>query len=332
MFGRRFVAMVQFLRTLFVVAIAGLGALSVSISDVVAAIDYTANKGVSVSRVRTGEHQGYSRLVLDTTNRVDFKYETSPDGKTIAVDLPFIRWNSKQSHIFKYSKNINRVEFVPSQSGGGTVLIEGKSPIGLRWVRTLAPHGKRGHRLVLDAAASHATHVDEPVIGGWMGAAFGVDWGRAGIPVRSEIEYTKRFEAEGDVTATNQSSGVSQTGTVKVSNSAFMLNTYMDIPYSKKIMPYVGFGLGFSRNTVEADTTVAGSSTSFDSDDTTSFAWSLSAGAGYRMGPDWLIDFGYRYSDFGEIMTQNGTGANANRTFEGTLKVHDVMLGLRYIL
>ena len=122
-----------------------------------AAVNYSLNVGASIGRVRTGEHSGYSRIVLDSTKKIKFNYDTSPDGRTIAIEIPKVTWNGRGSYIYKNSKYIYRIEYVPSNSGGGTVLIEGKHLLGLRWVRMLRPSGKRGNRLVLDVAPRRNT-------------------------------------------------------------------------------------------------------------------------------------------------------------------------------
>ena len=112
--------------------------------------DYSANTNVSITQLRSGEHANFSRIVLDTTGQVNISYDTSPDGKTIAIVIPKVKWKARNTYTYLRSKNIDRVEFVPSARGGGSLLIEGKRQLGLRWVRGLMPSGKYGHRLALD--------------------------------------------------------------------------------------------------------------------------------------------------------------------------------------
>jgi|GEM_PF-1197324 len=436
--------MAQSLRMLLMLVVGGVTWLVAPVLE--AAVDYSSNAGASIGRVRTGEHSGYSRIVLDSTKRINFKYDTSPDGRTIAVELPKVKWNGKESYIYKKSKNIDRIEYVPSSAGGGTVLIEGKSPVGLRWVRMLSPSGKRGNRLVLDvaprasttlppagmfennvvrdkasgqvvsappvplskhqkaamagggasqksmandqvnwnaqkaqaqggghvgahvgghgghggnvvilrpkayvamkggvffgssggfdledSAASHSTDTDPVIVGGWLGAALGLDWADIGVPIRNELEFSYRFKTKNDIEAKNQTTGVSQSGNMEVESQNYMLNTYYDISVGGLFSPYIGVGFGLARNVVEVDTTLGGVAQSFGNDEQINFAWSLNAGAAYRVTPNWALDFGYRYISLGEIKTADGTGANAGRRFEhGTLKSHDLSLGVRY--
>ncbi|HAA92880.1 MAG TPA: hypothetical protein DCE33_10565, partial [Rhodospirillaceae bacterium] len=396
--------MARFVRSAIFWLVGGIALVALPVLAAVTT-NFSSNQGVSVARVRSGEHPGFSRIVLDATNQVNFKYETSPDGRNIAVELPNIRWNTKESHIYKKSKNIDRVEFVPGQKGGGTVLIEGKNPIGLRWVRGLQPHGKRGHRLVVDVApkgattlptkgtfaknvirdgqgqvasappsalpksrkmaaapkserqplgadtmpekpsmgdkmegtrakpymalrtglylasdgslelddpaGSHDVTTDTPFSNGLFSGAIGVDWAPTGIPLRNEFEINLRLESEGDISSTNRGTGVVQSGTAELSSLNFMINTYYDFSLGSGFSPYLGLGLGFSRNRLEVSTNL----NTFNTDATTTFAWAIMAGAGYRMAPNWLIDFGYRFLDAGELRSNLGTSANAGRQF-----------------
>lgn len=110
-----------------------------------------------------------------------------------------------------------------------------------------------------------------------------------------------------------------------------MVNTYLDIPMEGGFVPYVGFGIGVSRNSVEVDTTLNGAPQEFGEDAMTSFSWSLNTGAAYYLNPAWALELGYRYIEIGEIRTQEGSGANAGRRFEhGSLRSHDLSLGVRY--
>ena len=82
--------------------------------------------------------------------QVNVKYDTSPDGKTIALVIPKVKWKARNTYSLFRSENIDRIEFVPAKGGGGSLLIEGKKQLGLRWIRGLKPSGKYGHRLAFD--------------------------------------------------------------------------------------------------------------------------------------------------------------------------------------
>ncbi|MDA0656434.1 MAG: outer membrane beta-barrel protein, partial [Proteobacteria bacterium] len=159
----------------------------------------------------------------------------------------------------------------------------------------------------------------------------GINWAGAGLPLRNEFEFTYRFKSTNSIDATNQATGVVQSGDMEIKSHNYMMNTYYDIDIGDSITPYVGFGLGLSRNSVEVDTVLGGVAQNFASDESTNFAWSLNAGASYYMTPEWALDFGYRYISLGKIRTVDGIGANVGRRFEhGTIKSHDLSLGVRY--
>ena len=397
-----------------------------SVADASVGENYSANANVSVTQLRSGEHANFSRVVLDTTDQVNVKYDTSPDGKTIAIVIPRVKWKARNTYTYLRSKNIDRIEFVPAAGGGGSLLIEGKRQLGLRWIRGLKPSGKYGHRLAFDVvpktsrtlpskatvignavrdakgqavqsvlsaaptsvkkvasghvisqasqkiptlihtkkmvgnigsarmdpyialksgfffasdgsldlddpAASHNVETDAPFTSGVFSGAFGISWASYGLPLRNEFEFTYRMKADTDITTTNRTSGVAQAGTAEISSVNFMLNSFYDFQTHSKFSPFIGLGLGVSQNELEVSTTLDGASQTYESDASIGFAYSLMAGAGYRVSPRWLVDFVYRYIDSGSLRTALGSGGNTNRRFDrGGLRSHDIMLGLRY--
>jgi opacity protein-like surface antigen len=98
-------------------------------------------------------------------------------------------------------------------------------------------------------------------------------------------------------------SGVTANFKGDVSALTGMANVYVDVAKMGMFTPYVGGGIGFSRNKVDdvAVLTNAGVNGTLQGDTETSFAWQLSAGVGIEVAPKWTIDVGYRYMDMGEL-------------------------------
>jgi opacity protein-like surface antigen len=117
----------------------------------------------------------------------------------------------------------------------------------------------------------------------------------------------------------------------------FMFNGYIDIGTWYGITPFVGAGIGFSRNTItnfgDVNMAVAGDSHSSDASKW-NFAWALHAGIGYRVNPAMTLELAYRYINLGDATT----GTMVDYTFAGFdtpfefhhLTSHDLKLGLRY--
>ncbi len=121
-----------------------------------------------------------------------------------------------------------------------------------------------------------------------------------------------------------------------VSSLALMANAYVDITKYGRFTPYVGGGIGVSRNKVsDTDiTTALGATGSLDGATKTSLAWQLSAGTGIEVAPHWTVDLGYRYIDLGtaksgDTLNEAGTTSSVN-PLKGDLRAHEAILSARY--
>lgn len=116
-----------------------------------------------------------------------------------------------------------------------------------------------------------------------------------------------------------------------------LFNGYVDIGTWWNFTPFIGAGVGFSRNTItnfgDVNVAVLGDSHSSDASKW-NFAWALYAGVGYRVTPAMTVELAYRYIDLGDATT----GTMVDYTFAGLdtpfefhhLTSHDLKLGLRY--
>lgn len=127
-------------------------------------------------------------------------------------------------------------------------------------------------------------------------------------------------------------------GTFKGDVSALtgMANVYVDVAKFGMFTPYVGGGIGFSRNTVDdvAIRTNTGATGTLEGSTETSFAWQLSTGVGIEVAPKWTVDVGYRYIDMGQAksgdtMTLGGV-TSTGATSKGELRAHELQAGVRY--
>ncbi|RTR20193.1 porin family protein [Azospirillum griseum] len=136
----------------------------------------------------------------------------------------------------------------------------------------------------------------------------------------------------------------------KVSSLRGFANLYLDITGLTDglgvFKPYVGAGLGFSRNKLAdltvTDTSVIGLATtptnfdrySLNGSTRTNFAWQVMAGTGIAVTDAITVDLGYRYLDAGKAksgVTLTGLGVSTTvspRT--ANLRTHELTLGLRY--
>lgn len=119
----------------------------------------------------------------------------------------------------------------------------------------------------------------------------------------------------------------------------FLLNGYVDLGTWYNFTPFVGAGVGFTRNTItnfgDVNLAVGGDSHSSDASKW-NFAWALHAGVAYKLTRNVTIELSYRYIDLGKATTGtmvDYTGSGTDTPFEFRhLTSNDVRLGLRFNL
>lgn len=185
---------------------------------------------------------------------------------------------------------------------------------------------------------------DSMHIGGGAGYAFN-NW------FRSDVTLEYRGKSAISTTSTRQYVDLCAcTHTVKdqwqgnISSTVGLVNAYADLGTWNSITPYIGVGVGVSRNSVTGaqyagiDTSPAPSAdysaNTFANKTRTSFAWALMTGLSYDVSANTKLEFGYRYMNLGKA--QSGT-APACCAVETPLKVksltsHDFHIGMRWML
>jgi outer membrane protein OmpA-like peptidoglycan-associated protein len=103
-----------------------------------------------------------------------------------------------------------------------------------------------------------------------------------------------------------------------------------------RFQPYIDAGVGVARNDLSRTSFAAGGATigSVSSHAFMDFAWGAGAGVAYAVAPNLLVDLSYKYLDLGEMHSGTTVSIGAARAntarMDADLKVHTVMLGLRY--
>lgn len=109
----------------------------------------TANGAAQITDIRVGNHKDKTRLVLDITRPVDFRYEVSSDGSVIFIDLPQIKWSADQFKERHFKGLITDFRFSPEAEGGRfNILTNG--PVRIKKPFFVGPKGRLGHRIVID--------------------------------------------------------------------------------------------------------------------------------------------------------------------------------------
>ena len=139
--------------------------------------------------------------------------------------------------------------------------------------------------------------------------------------------------------------------TASKSEWTFLFNSYVDLGTWYNFTPFVGAGVGFSRNTisnfgdfstcVNSDPATGGCAGHGGSDafggtaSTWSFAWALHAGLAYQLSQNVTLELAYRYIDLGkarsgDLVAFDGTNNIYNPMEFNHLTSNDVKLGLRF--
>ena len=100
-----------------------------------------------------------------------------------------------------------------------------------------------------------------------------------------------------------------------VTSYTAMFNVYKDLGKWRRVVPYIGAGIGVAYNTMD-DVYFTQNPALVDrirGNSDFAFAWSLMTGFAYQVSNRAILDFGYRYIDFGSVKSDRiDSGFNQN--------------------
>lgn len=154
---------------------------------------------------------------------------------------------------------------------------------------------------------------------GGIGAGYKSQWLRTDVTV----DYTAPMKYQGTVAAANDTSA-------KVEAVTALFNGYLDLGTWYRATPYIGAGAGVAQTrTYDYASTGAPPFASGLSNTQWKFAWAGMAGVAYAVGPNLLVDVGYRYLNFGDVTTSGDAfGAMTLKN----LAAHELRVGIRWSL
>jgi opacity protein-like surface antigen len=116
-------------------------------------------------------------------------------------------------------------------------------------------------------------------------------------------------------------------------------NAYVDLGTWWCMTPFIGAGVGASRNTISnfLDINTPRQGVAFTPDASKwDFAWAVHAGVAYKVNPNLTLELAYRYVDLGDGVTgalSDFTGFTRGRTMQfKDITSHDLKFGLRWDL
>ena len=122
------------------------------------------------------------------------------------------------------------------------------------------------------------------------------------------------------------------------SEALFLANIYADLGTWWCLTPFIGAGIGASRNTISSFTDFGPNTTSIAYGAQTSqwnFAWAAHAGVGWKVNNNLTVELAYRYVDLGnaqsgDLVTYTGVNALYNPMEFRGITSHDLKLGVRW--
>ena len=157
-----------------------------------------------------------------------------------------------------------------------------------------------------------------------LGVAFGYNWRKKGVPVRSEIEYHYRIRFDFDTRVTGDAGFENQLQT-----HALLANAYYDFEWKDRWTLFVGGGIGWAQNVSEVDRVpLAGGAKTERTDRKNNLAWNIAVGAIYDLSGNWNAEFRYRYIDLGKV--ESGAHTDSRTIKAGSYTSHDLVMGVTY--
>jgi opacity protein-like surface antigen len=179
----------------------------------------------------------------------------------------------------------------------------------------------------------------------------------AGLGIGYQVNQWLRFDGTGEYRAGAHFHGsqVAKFGSIILpddyhatkSEWLFLANAYVDLSTWWSVTPFIGAGIGETRNTISSfvdsgatqangitilSTTYGGEASQWN------FAWALYAGLGYKVNPALTLEFAYRYLNLGDARTGRTNSFDGVTVVNGTpfifhdLTSNDFSFGMRWML
>ncbi|MFJ5487325.1 outer membrane protein [Hansschlegelia beijingensis] len=170
---------------------------------------------------------------------------------------------------------------------------------------------------------------DAVVFGGGVGYRFN-EWFRT--DVTADYETRSRFRGRLFCPGPCGGSGTSRE-TMKIDAFTIFANAYFDAGTYYGFTPYVGGGIGAAYLDVHNYRSNSAGNPSYSGDGKWNFAWNLTAGVGYEVSENLIIDTNYRFVDLGEARSKPIAAAGGSgRVKVDDIQAHEFRVGFRYLL
>lgn len=115
---------------------------------------------VRASGVRLGDHQDFTRFVVDLSHEVNFSLFTLPEPYRVVVDLPEVEWTFGEENVPEGRGVVGALRWGLFQPGQSRIVLDLTRPAEVKQAFLLPPNNQSGWRFVVDLKeTSHATFV-----------------------------------------------------------------------------------------------------------------------------------------------------------------------------
>ncbi|MCB9994910.1 MAG: carboxypeptidase regulatory-like domain-containing protein [Rhodospirillales bacterium] len=105
-----------------------------------------------VSNIRIGEHPDKVRVVLELSEKAEFRIEEGDSGMVVIVDMPSLRWNTNPSDTLPYNMTLKGFGTERLPNGGTRLLLVARDTMIVKDHQELPAGEGRGPRFFIDVA------------------------------------------------------------------------------------------------------------------------------------------------------------------------------------
>ena len=176
-----------------------------------------------------------------------------------------------------------------------------------------------------------------PTYGGGIGFKAPID---NGVAIRFDITGSFFPSLGGNNHTGTLPDGTPISAKVKLSGADYLATVYADIDVGLPVVPYVGVGIGGVHKKIS--TVVfsgpTGAFATVNGNDHEGIAFSMTAGASYKVMEHLEVDLSYRYTEAGKTNSgttftdlTNGTTQTLDSAIGSNLQLHQFLAGIRYL-
>lgn len=149
-----------------------------------------AGSDLEIASIRLGNHEDYTRFVLDMSRDAKPRVFTLADPYRVVIDLPEAEWNTSKNAGRDGKGLVRGYRYGLFRPGNSRIVLDMSGPAKVGRIFNLKPSNGKGHRLVIDLEPmSRDTFL---ATAGWPKESSGPGTARKSVPLRDTSKETRR--------------------------------------------------------------------------------------------------------------------------------------------